>query len=128
MATRWSVVVEVWAEVVGHDGDPDLGRMEGAEVADEGQELGPALGRGDVPVEAVGCEVVAGHEVPDPVRPGVGGSTTSATGNGLIASARGHRGPLLAGVGLEVEGPNSSMQITTVGSVSPGWAVPSAMA
>ncbi len=40
-----------------HEGDPDLRRVQRAEVADERQELGPALGGGDVPASK-GC---AGH-------------------------------------------------------------------
>jgi len=95
---------QVRAEVVQHNGDSDLGRVKGSEVAHEGQELGPALLRGDVPVEAVGCEVVAGHEVSYPVRPGVGGSPAATAGWALAAASGSDRGPLLARVGLEVEG------------------------
>ena len=48
----------VRAEVVEHDRDPDLGRVQAARVAHEGQELGAALALGDVPVEPVGAQVV----------------------------------------------------------------------
>lgn len=40
----------VWAEVVERDRDPDLGRVQRAQVAAELQELGPAFVLGDVPV------------------------------------------------------------------------------
>jgi hypothetical protein len=48
----------VRAEVVEHDGDADLGWMEGSHVAQEGQELGPSLLGLDVAVELVGGEVI----------------------------------------------------------------------
>src|SRR5581483_11101308 len=45
---------QVGTEVVEHDGDPDVGRVQRAHVAAEGEELGPALLGRDVAVEPVG--------------------------------------------------------------------------
>jgi hypothetical protein len=58
----------VWAEVVAHDRDPHPGRVQRAQVAAEGQELGAVLTQLDVAVEPIGGQVVAGPQMPDPVR------------------------------------------------------------
>lgn len=55
------------------------------------------------PLEAIGREVVAGHQVSNPVRPGVGGTASSPAGRVLVSTDGYDRGPLLAGVGLEIE-------------------------
>ena len=49
------------AEVVEHEGQAHLRRMERADVAAEGEELGAPLVFLDVPVEAVAREVVGGQ-------------------------------------------------------------------
>src|SRR3954447_17693339 len=76
---------------------PDLGRVEAADVATEGEELNAPLARLDVPVEAIGTDVVGRDQVPDAVRAGVG----RADPFGLGA----WRPVLAAGLGLEGERP-----------------------
>ena len=73
---------QVGAEVVHDESDPDVRWVERSQVAGESQELGTVLGRGHVPVEVVGRQVVAGQEVADAVGAGVSG--TPATASGLL--------------------------------------------
>ena len=89
------------AEAVEHDGDAHVGRVEAAQVAAEREELDPALVGRDVPIEPVPAQVVAGEQMPHPVRAGVGGAPATARLVGAAAAG----GPLLAGVRLQVERP-----------------------
>lgn len=118
------------AEGVEHDGDAHLGRIEAAQVSAEGQEGGPVLRDLDVAVEAVLAQVVGSHEMAHAVRPFVGGPAPAppgSVGGGLVASAA-WGAHCLPGRGNRLRGPNSSMQMTTLGSPSPASALPSAMA
>src|SRR4051812_17372473 len=58
----------VGTEVVRHEVQPDLGRVERADVTAEGEELDAALALFDVAVEAVGADVVGRDQMPDAVR------------------------------------------------------------
>ncbi|GAA2270905.1 hypothetical protein GCM10010430_65930 [Kitasatospora cystarginea] len=57
---------EVRGEVVADDRDTDFGRVEGAQVSAELQELGAPLDGLDVAVELVLGQVQGGEQVPDP--------------------------------------------------------------
>ncbi len=65
------------AEVDHHDGDADMGRVEGAQVAAELEEGRAILFHFDVVVDLVLGEVVGGHEVPDSFGARVGGPATA---------------------------------------------------
>jgi hypothetical protein len=58
-----------------------------------------------VSVEPVGGQVVAGQQVPHPVRPLVGGPTATPAGTDLVAGTDRGWCPLAAWVWLQVEGP-----------------------
>ena len=62
--------------------------------------LADLVGR-DVAIEPVPAQVVAGEQMPHPVRAGVGGAPATARLVGAAAAG----GPLLAGVRLQVERP-----------------------
>ncbi|MEV4574771.1 hypothetical protein AB0K16_16085 [Nonomuraea jabiensis] len=64
---------QVRGEVVEHERDADLRRVETAQIAAEFQELGPVLPRLDVAVEFAFAQVVGGEQVSDPVRAERGG-------------------------------------------------------
>lgn len=93
----------VRGEMVEHDRDADLGRVETAQVAAAFQEPGPVLLGVAVAVPLVLGPVVGGEQVADPVRVGVGGAS-AGTGSaaGVLVSPAAF-GPLPAWVGLEVE-------------------------
>jgi hypothetical protein len=57
------LLAEVRAEVVQHEMQPHLGRVQGSDVATEREELDVALALLDVPVETVGADVVGGDQV-----------------------------------------------------------------
>ena len=112
---------QVRAEVVEHDRDPHLGRVQRAQVAAEREELGAALAGLDVPVEPVGGQVVAGQQVPHPVRAGCRSPAGAAAAARPGRPCRPRPAPTACpGWGCRFSGPNSSMQITTVGSPGPG--------
>jgi hypothetical protein len=56
----------VRGEVVAHDRDPHLGRVEGAQLAAKLQELGALLVRFDVREQVVAGQVVGGEQVRTP--------------------------------------------------------------
>jgi hypothetical protein len=88
----------------------DLGRVEAADIAAEGEKLDTARALVDVPVEAVGADVVGREEVPDAVRALVGRADAFGLGPGRPAPA--------ARLRLQFKGPNSSKQITTASPAS----------
>lgn len=97
---------QVRGEVGQHDRDADLGRVEAAQVAAELQEPRAVLPRLDVAVELVLAQVVGGEQVPDPVWAGGPGVGHPSAGPGLpvgVLVSAATLGPLLPGVGLEVE-------------------------
>src|SRR6266849_2663373 len=85
----------VRAEVVEHEVEADLRRVERADVAAELEELAPALALFDVAVEAIAGDVVGGEQVAHAVRAQVG----SADAPRLRPGSPG----LAARLGLEVE-------------------------
>lgn len=94
---------QMWGEVVEHDRDTGLGRVEAAQVAAELQEPRAVLLRFGVAVKLVPGQVVGGEQVPDPVRAGVGCPPPGAGfAVGVLVPAAAF-GPLPSGVGLEVE-------------------------
>lgn len=96
---------QVRGEGVGHDRDPDVGRVEAAQVAAEFQELGALLDQLDVAVELVLAQVQGGEQVPDSAVAVVGRPPTTAwlpVGVLVLATVF---GPLPAGMGHEVERP-----------------------
>ena len=54
---------QVGREVVEHDRDPGLQRVQRAHVAQESEELAAALARLDVAVELVGAQIERGEQV-----------------------------------------------------------------
>src|SRR5690349_23969729 len=92
-------------EVVADDRDLDIGRVEGAQIAAELQELRPVLARLDVPIKLVFAQLVGGEQVPYPGGAPVGSAAAGprlAAGLFVLAA---DRGPLPPGVGLEVQRP-----------------------
>src|SRR5512144_1646030 len=98
------------------------------QVAGEGEELGAALAGLDVPVEPVGGQVVAGEQLPHPVRAGVGGAPSPAPRRARGPAAGGGRRPLPARAGLQVERPELVHADHGGRSPGPGGAWPSAIA
>ena len=96
---------QVRAEVVADDRDPDVGRVERAQVAAELQEPGPGLARLDVAVELVLAQVVGGEQVPHPVPCGCRWRASAAAVRGRVVALAADRGPLPARVGLQVQRP-----------------------
>ena len=90
-------VTPVGAEVVQHEVQADIGRIERAQVATEGQELEPALLALDVAVEPVAPHIEGAQQVAHPVRTGVGGPDASRLGPRRPGPA--------TRLGLEVQGP-----------------------
>src|SRR5205814_9509407 len=96
---------QVRAEVVADDRDPDIGRVEGAQVAAESQEPGPVLARLDVPLELVFAQVAGGEQVPNPGGAGIGGAQPAARRLSRLFALAADRRALPAGPGLEAKPP-----------------------
>jgi hypothetical protein len=96
-----SVVDSCGAEVVQHEANADLGRIQSPQIAQEHQELPAPLPRLDVAIQPVAAQVIGGQQVAHAVWAGVG---RPATPPGLGASTT-LDCPMAAGMGLEVERP-----------------------
>src|SRR5262249_39835254 len=96
---------QVRAEVVADDRDPDLGWVEGAQVAAEFQEPGPGLARLDMPIQLVFTQLVSGEQVPHPAGAGVGGAAAGPWLAAWFFVLAADRGPLPPRMGLEVQRP-----------------------
>ena len=64
-------------EVVEHEREPDLGRVAGADLVAEGEELDAGLALGDLAREQVVADVERAEQVADAVRARVGGADPS---------------------------------------------------